>query len=206
MAKLFDADGNVVEAALPEEVSAAVSAAVAAKETEFTGKLTEAEKKIQEKDAALAARAGEFGQFRELHKDVVAKLGEAERQIYENQLAQKKEADERAAREKAAHEATVKSVIKAKAGTNAALETKMNEMWPLIGIEATTPEQIEQKVAMVLGAIGSTQPDLVASVAGFTGSHVPPVKVQKDGESFADTERGKQGAAELGLNLGGDKK
>lgn len=206
MAKLFDAEGNPVEAFLPEEHTAGISAAVTAKETEFNSTKVELEKKLGEKDQALAARAIEFGQFRTLHADVVAKLSDSEKIIYENQLAQKKDADDRAAKEKATHEATVNAAIKNKAGSNAALETKMKEMWSVVGIEATTPEQIEQKTAMVLGAIGATQPDLVASVAGFNGSHIPPVKAAKEGETFADTERGKAAANDLGLILEVPKK
>lgn len=206
MAKLFDAEGNPVEAFLPEEHTAGITAAVTAKEAEFGTKLTDAEKKIQEKEAALAARAAEFGQFRKLNEETLAKLSEAERTIYQNQLLAKEEADKRIATEKAQHEAAVDAIIAKKAGDNTALKTKMKEMWSVIAVEATTPEQMEQKTAMILGAIGSTQPDLVASVAGFTGSHVPPVKVQKEGESFADTERGKAGAAELGLTLEPPKK
>ncbi len=38
-----------------------------------------------------------------------------------------------------------------------------------------TPEQIEQKTMMILGAIGTTQPDLIATVNGFQGgTFVPP--------------------------------
>lgn len=201
MGKFFDKDGNEVEAFTADEHNAGITQAVAAKETEFGTKLTEAEKKLAEKDAALAARASEFGQFRKLNEETLAKLSEAERALYDNQLAAKKAEDERVAREKAAQDAAIDAAIKRKAGENTALQTKMKEMWSVIGVEAITPEQIEQKTAMVLGAIGSTQPDLVASVPGFNGSHLPPQKQQKEGESFADTERGKAAANELGLKI-----
>lgn len=201
MGKFFDKDGNEVEAFTTDEHAAGITQAVTARETEFGAKLTDAEKKIAEKDAALAARAAEFGQFRKLNEETLAKLSEAERTIYQNQLLAKEESDSRAAKEKDAQEKAIDAAIKQKAGNNTALQARMKEMWTVVGVEATTPEQIEQKTAMVLGAIGATQPDLVASLPGFSGSHLPPQKQQKEGESFADTDRGKAAGAELGLKL-----
>jgi hypothetical protein len=83
----------------------------------------------------------------------------------------------------------------------------MSEMYDLIGIKAQTPEQIEAKVLMTLGAIGTSTPDLVASVNGFSGgSYAPPVVPGNDGKSFADSDAGKAGANELGLTLEVPKK
>lgn len=163
---------------------------------EVTGKLTAAEQ-------AAAVRAGEFSQFRRLSEEQVKQLSEKDATIYNNQKVIAEGIEREAAAKKAATETLVNTAIKAKAGNDAKLADRMKELWPLIGIEANTPEEIENKTKMVLGAISTTQPDLVASVQGFSGGMFEPPKPagQKDGESFADTERGKQGAAELGLIL-----
>lgn len=202
MAKLYDAEGIEVEAFLPDEVTAKVNEAVTTKETEFTtvkkgleGELTEAKK-------ALGSRANEFAQFRKLNDDAVAKLSEAERLIYENQLALKEEREKNTVAEKARMDATVDSALRAKAGTDEKLFGKMKDMWSIIGIDAQTPEAIENKTKMILGAISSTEPDLVASVAGFSSGSWTPPEVKKEGEkSYADTEAGKAAANALGLKL-----
>ena len=204
MAKLYDADSTEVEAFLPEEVEAKVSEAVKAKETEYATKLKEKEDKIAEQGKALGERANQFATFRKLNDDVVAKLSEAERTIYENGLALSKEQEERKATEKRNQEALVETAIRGKAGTDEKLFAKMKDMWGVINIEAVTPEQIEQKTKMILGAINQTEPDLLASVAGFSnGSYMPPkTGDEKEGEkTFADTEKGKKLADELGLKL-----
>lgn len=209
--KVQNDDGQEVEVYTADEVQAqtaiAVATAVAAKETEFgavktelEGKLTDAEKRAQE-------RAGEFAQFRKLSEEDKAKLTVAERTIYENGLALDEANKARVAGETAALTERVNGVIKSKAGDNVKLTEKMKEIWPLITIEATTPEQIEAKAQMVLGAISTTTPDLLASVAGFGGgSYQPPVVVAKEGETFADTSAGKGLANDLGLTLEPPKK
>ena len=77
-------------------------------------------------------------------------------------------------------------------------------MWSIIGIDAVTPEQMDSKTKMILGAISQTEPDLLASVSGFSnGSFEPPVdkNASKTDGSFADTDKGKAIAADLGLTL-----
>lgn len=204
MATFKDADGNDVEipdANLEAYIAPKVSEAVTAKEKEFGTVKTDLEAKLGDANTRLKERSGEFAQFRKLSDESIAKLGIAEKTIYENGLALEEERQKRITLETTTRENAVKSVIKSKAGTNDKLEAKMLEMWPLLGIEAATAEQMEQKANMILGAISQSTPDLVASVASFSGSHIPPVKQQKDGESFADTERGKAAAAELGFAL-----
>lgn len=204
---LYDDKGAIVEGAmLPDEVTARVTEAVTAKETEFSGVKTELEGKIAEKDKALGARANEFAQFRKLTDEAYAKLDDVSKQLYENQLAQNTEREKRAEDEKVAHAATVDSFLKTKAGTDEKLFSKMKEMWAIVGIEANNPEQMEQKAKMILGAIGTTEPDLLASIGGLNGGVFAPGQSGGDRtverkESFADTEKGKAGAAELGLPI-----
>lgn len=209
--KVQNDDGQEVEVYTADEVKtqadAAVATAVAAKETEFSvvkteleGKLTDAEKRAQE-------RSGEFAQFRKMSDEDKAKLTVAERTIYENGLALAQANEARVVADTAALTERVNGVIKSKAGDNVKLSEKMKEMWPLITIEATTPEQIEAKAQMVLGAISSTVPDLLANVSGFNGgSYLPPQPEKKEGETFADTAAGKGLAGELGLTIESPKK
>lgn len=104
-------DGAEIEVYTADEVQAREAAAVAAKETEFgvertklTGKLTDAEKRAQE-------RAGEFAQFRKLSEEDKAKLSVAERTIYENTEALAKSEEARVAAETASAKALVTTAI-----------------------------------------------------------------------------------------------
>lgn len=205
--KITQDDGTEVEVFTADEVAAQVTAAAKAKEDEFLPKLTQTETERDEARKALGERAGEFAQFRKLSDEAVAKLGVAERTIYENGLALQEAQEKNKKLESEKAQAMVDSALKAKAGNDTKLFDKMKELWNVIGVEATTPEQIEQKTLMVLGAIGTTQPDLLASVQGFQGgSYTPPVEKKEGETSFADTEAGKTGAAELGLTLEVPKK
>lgn len=200
--KIENEAGEEIEVYTAEEVTARETAAREAAVGEYKPKLDEVTGKLSEAEKRAAERAGEFKEFRKLREEDVAKLSEAERTIYENGL-RLKEADDARVKDAADRQtAAVTAAIKAKAGDNAKLAEKMTELWPLFGIEANTPEQIEAKTMMVLGAISTTTPDLVASVNGFGGgSYAPPAPAVKEGESFADTDAGKAAAAELGLVL-----
>lgn len=202
MPKMIEGEnGEEVEVYTADEVQAREAAAVAAKETEFgvertelTGKLTEAEKRAAE-------RAGEFAQFRKLSEEDKAKLSAAERTIYENTEALEAERAKRVEAETASQKNLVATAIKAKAGSNAKLEEEMTKAWELVTVEAITPEQVELKAQMVLGMLSVSSPDLVAQANGFNGTFTPPAPQQKEGESFADTEAGKNLAKDLGLDL-----
>jgi len=209
MAKLYDSEGAEVEALLPEEVDAKVKEATTAKETEFNATKKTLEEELAGAKKSLSERANQFATFRKLNDETVAKLDESQRTIYENGLALSKINEDRIAAEKVAREASVDIAIRAKAGTDEKLVTKMKDMWVVLGIEANTPEQIENKTKMILGAISQTEPDLLASVAGFSnGSYAPPEVpgAKKEDQGFGDTEKGKAGAAFLGLKLEPDTK
>ena len=210
MAKLYDTEGNEVEAFLPDELNSKVSEAVKAKENEFVPKIKELEIELGGARKALGERAEQFSQFRKLNDEQKAKLTEVERINYENTLSLNKQQEERVALEKKNKETMVETVIRSKAGSDEKLVAKMKDMWQIIGIDANTPEQMEQKSKMILGAISQTEPDLLASVAGFSnGSYNPPVAPgtkKEEEKTFADTEKGKAIASELGLKLEADKK
>ncbi len=193
-------DGKELEVYTAEEVQAKVEEVSKSKEQVET-ELTEAKK-------ALNERAGQFAQFRKLNDDTVAKLSAAERTIYENGLALEEARVARETSEKKIQESMVDNAIRAKAGSDEKLYTKMKDMWSIIGIEANTQEAIENKTKMVLGAISTTEPDLLASVSGFSGgAWTPePQKTTSDEKSFADTDAGKKIANELGLKLSTDNK
>jgi hypothetical protein len=202
MAKFYDAEGAEVEAFLPDEVNAKVTEAVTAKESEFGKTKAEIEKERDEARTALNERTGEFKQFRKLNEDVVAKLSIAEKAIYDNQLFQKEQEDKRIADDLKNREMMRDNAIRAKVGSDEKLFGKVKDMYAVIGLEANTPEDINKKVLASLGALGQVEPDLIATVNGFSSGSFEPPQVRTDDEkSFADSEKGKRGAAELGLKL-----
>lgn len=206
--KIEGEDGKEIEVYTADEVAAASTAAATAKEAEFTPKLTAAEGEKTRLEGLLKDRAAEFAGFRKLSDDQVAKLDEKDRVIYENQIELQKEREKGVESAKKTREATISSKIREKVGTDETLFNKVKEMYEVINIEDATPEQVEVRVAAALGALSTTSPDLLAKVAGFGGgTFAPPViKQEGDGKSFADSEAGKAGAAELGLVLETPKK
>lgn len=197
-----ETSGEEVEVYTADEVEAAKTEAVTAKETELNPRIKTLEEELTGAKTALGQRANEFAQFRKLNDEQVAKLTETERQLYENGLVLEQERQKRITAEETTRTATVDGVIKVKSNGNQALADKMKEMWAVIDIDANTPEQIEAKATMVLGALSTTVPDLVAAANAFMGgSYTPPVTKPKEGETFADSPEGKAAAAELGLTL-----
>lgn len=211
MIKHLTEEGTEIEVFTAEEVKAQIAdesaKAVKAKETEFGTVRTGLETELADAKKALGERAGEFKQFRELHKDVVDKLTVAERTIYENQKLAADNETKRIADDKKRQDAAVDSALRSKAGTDEKLFTKMKETWGVINVNAATPEEVDRKIMMVLGAIQTTQPDLLANVTGFSGGYMPPRAGGSDDKTpFAETERGKAAAAELGLTFDEKKK
>ena len=210
MSKAFDADGNEIEIYTADEHTAAITAEVekTKKEVEgiYTPKLSALETELGGAKKALDDRAGEFKQFRKLNEETINKLSIAEKTIYDNQLHQEEERVARETEAKTRLENSIDASIRATSGADEKLFTKMKDMWKVIGVNAVTPEEIETKKKMVLGAISQTEPNLVASVAGFSGGYKPPVTEKKEGESFADTDQGKGLASLIGLKLEADKK
>lgn len=207
MIKHTNEDGTEVEVYTAEEVQARETAAVTAKEAEFGTIKTKLETDLADVTKALNERTGEFKQFRKLNDEAVAKLSVAERTIYENGLIMQEERERNAKTEADRKTALVDSALRARAGTDDKLFQKLKDTYSIIGIEANTPEEVEKKVLMTLGALQTTQPDLVATVVGFSsGGFLPPNQQQEEQKSFADSERGKAGAAELGLMTEAPKK
>lgn len=202
MSKAFDKDGNEIDVYTLDEFQAGVAAETTKIKGEYDPKVKGLETELSEAKTALTARAGEFAQFRKLSDEAVAKLDVAQRTIYENGLAlqEEKEKNKKADDERVA--GLVDSAIKAKAGGDEKLAVKMKNLWDIIGIDARTPEDIENKTKMVVGAIGSTEPDLVAKVAGFSiGSFAPPGEKNEEEKNFADTAQGQRGMEEIGLKI-----
>lgn len=205
MAELYDKDGAVVEGAmLPDEVMAKVTEAVTAKETEFNGIKTTLETELDGTKKRLAERSSEFAHFRKLSEDDKKKLSTLELQLYENQEVQENERVAREAQAKEQHEKNVESFIRTKSGTDEKLFAKMKEMWGVFGVNAVTPEEMEQKSKMIIGAIGNSEPDLLASIGGINGAALAPGQGQngqkeekKDG--FGTTDAGKGLASDIGI-------
>ena len=205
--KILAADGETeIEVFTADEVQAKADEAAAAAEAKLKPDLEKATGEVTRLDGLLKSRAKEFAGFRELNEEQVAKLDEKDRIIYENQKAIKASEDARIADTQAAQKAQIAAAIEAKAGGNTKLAEKMTSMWDIITVDAKTPQEIEAKLLMVLGAISTTAPDLLATVAGFSGgSYVPPKTTGGDGKSFADTPEGQAFAKSIGLDLEGKK-
>lgn len=200
MRKITDEDtGEEIEVYTAAEVQAEKDTAIAAKEAEFAPIKTKLETDLGEARTSLSARAGEFAQFRKLSDEQIKKLDEKDRIIYENGLALQQEREKSANTEKARIDGLVEATLRGKAGTDEKLFTKMKSMWDVIGIEATTPEAAEAKAKMIIGAIGATEPDLVASLGSFSGGFQPPAAKKEEEKSYADSDQGKAAANELGL-------
>jgi hypothetical protein len=204
--KITNDEGIEVEVYTAEEVTAretvAVTTAVKAKEEEFGKTKAQLDSELTEAKKALGDRTSEFGKFRKLNDETVAKLTVAERTIYENQkfMADAKEKEE--ATKKTAIEKQIDATIRAKVGTDDKLFAKVKDMYSVIGIEANTPEEISRKTLTALGALQTTEPDMVAAALGANGgSFAPPGEKKEEEKSFADTEKGKAGAEFLGLKL-----
>lgn len=200
--KILAEDGvTEVEVYTVDEMKAQIETAVKAKETEFGKTKEQIEKELGETKKALHERTGEFKQFRKLNDDTVAKLTVAERTIYENSLRLEEANQAREKSEADNKEKTIDSIIRGKVGTDEKVITKVKEMYKIIGLNDGSPQEIEARTLAAIGALGTTTPDLVTGIISFNGSYAPPT-TKKDGEaSFADSERGKKGANELGLIL-----
>ena len=209
--KIEGENGEEVEVFTADEVAAKVKETETTVTTKLQGDFTktkaELDKELSDAKKALGERAGEFKNFRKLNDEVIEKLSVAERTIYENQAAMAADREKREAAEKTAREKQVEAVIRSKVGTDDKLFGKVKDMYSIIGIEANTPEEMEKKTLAALGALQTTEPDLVAAALGVNGgSWAPPTMKKDEDKSFADTDRGRLGAKELGLELEPKKK
>lgn len=197
--KFKQEDGTEIDVFTAEEVTAREAAVRTAVEGEYKPQLTEAQQKLNEANIAAAKRAEEFGQFRKLSDEQVAKLDEAQRIVYQNGLLLQQERDKNAEATKVARETSISAAIRTRVGTDQKVFDKVRSMYDLVTLADQSPEQIAARVAAAVGALGQTEPDLLASI-GLTasGGYQPPQQQQGD-KTFADSEAGKAGAAALGL-------
>lgn len=198
MSQKVEIDGAEVEVYTADEVTARETAARDAAAGEWKPKYEQTTAELAEARKALGNRAEEFSQFRKMSDEQKAKLTEQDRVIYENQLALNAEREKNVASEKVQKEAAVTSAIRSKVGSDEKLFAKVKGMYDVLGLDGNTPEQIASKVAAAIGALGGTEPDLLAA-AGFSVGGFEPPKQGNDKASFADSEGGKGLAAALGL-------
>lgn len=199
--KIFNDSGEEIEVYTADEVEALKSDAIKAKEEEFGTTLTAKETELAEAKKALGERAGEFKQFRKLTDDTVAKLGLAEQTIYANQLAMEEMRLANEENVKKSVENSVDTAIRARVGSDDKLYTKVKEVYSVLGIRASTNDEITSKVNMAIGAIGISEPDLMTSLGFSGGSFQPAGEKTEETKSYADTEAGKSLAANIGLKL-----
>lgn len=206
MSQKIEIDGVETEVYTTEEVQAREAATRTTVEGEFAPKLQEqvdlrtaAEKRADEKATQLSQQRTTF---EKLSEEQLTKLSDAERIIYNNQKLMAESSEREIASAKTAKENAISAAIRAKVGTDQKLFDKTKDMYSLLGLDDSSPEAIATRVTAALGALGSTEPDLLASAGFMGGSFAPPVQVKKAGEpTFADSEEGKAGAAELGIIL-----
>lgn len=209
MSQKVEINGEEVEVYTAAERDAAVAEARTTVEGEWKPKLTTAEQEIVRVNGLLEQRAKEFAGardgFQKLSDDQKSKLTAAELTIYHNQelLAERdKTITENNQRTK---DSSIDAAIRARVGADQTLFTKVKEMYGIINLEDLTPEQVAIRVNASLGAIGQTSPDLLAT-AGFGGGNFEPPRRDTGKESFADTERGREIAATLGIIIEVPKK
>jgi hypothetical protein len=199
MVRKVEIDGAEVEVYTADDVKATVEAAVGE-----VKKQSQAE--IDRINGILEQRTAEFTKaqkgFQKLTDEQVGKLSDAERVIYQNQLAMQEKDQLLSEADEKTYKASVDAAIRARVGKNDALFEKVKGMYDLVQLEDVTPEQMNGRVAAALGAVSAQQPDLLAAAGFSTGSFEPP-KGGNDAEknTFADSDRGKQGADELGLKI-----
>ncbi len=199
-------EGQEIEVYTADEVQAREAAAATAKENEYKPKLEQATGEVSRLNGIINERAEEFRQFRKLSDEDKAKLSAAERTIYENQEALESERQKNVAAEKARIESARDAAIRKRTGNDDKLFDKVKQAYEVINIEATTPEAIEHRTAMAIGAITSVEPDLVGQLGAFGGgSHAPGGdqggKDGKKDEGFGATPAGKAFADDLGLQI-----
>lgn len=208
MSHKVELNGEEVEVFTADEVAARETAARAAVTGELTPKLTEAQKEVERVSGLLNARTAEFGQFRKLSDDQVAKLNVTELALYENQklLAEANEKNTTATAD--AHKKAVEAAIRAKVGTNEDLFKKVSDMYTIVTLDDSTPEALARRVSAALGALGTTEPDLLAAAGFVPNSSFEPVKPANEtaDEGFGATPAGKAFADELGLIIEAPKK
>lgn len=206
MSQKIDIDGVETEVFTEAEVAARETAAKAAVEGQYKPQLEDLTGKLTAAEQAAAARAVEFGQFRKLTEDQVKQLSEKDAIIYANQLALEEERKKNATAAETTKKSNIDAAIRAQVGTDQKVFDEAKKMYELIGIEDNSPEGIATRVKAAIGALGTTAPDLLAAAGFAGGSFEPPKPAQQGDKSFADTEQGKQGAAELGIIIEAPKK
>ncbi len=192
-------NGEMVEVYTAEEHTAAVDAAKVAVEGEWKPKVDTLTKDLTEAQRAAAVRSGEFKEFRKLSEEQVEKLSEAQKTIYQNTLLLAEKDAKLAEGAKTSRESAVTAAIRAKV-SDEKIAAEVRKMYDIIGLDDATPEGIVARTNAALGALNTTQPDLLASI-GFSGGSFQPPQKESDKESFADTDAGKGLAKELGLEI-----
>lgn len=192
-------NGEKVQVYIAAEHTAGVDAAKAAAEGEWKPKLTTAEADLKAAKEAAAQRSAEFGAFRKLSEEQVKQLSEKDGIIYRNQELLEKNRTDAEAAAKVSRDNAIAAAIRSKVGTNEKLYTETRKMYDLLGMDDNSADGITKRATAALGALGSTEPDLLASAGFAGGSYAPPVAPSPSGNSFADTDNGKALAKELGL-------
>lgn len=195
-------NGEQVDVYTAAERQADIDAAKAQVENEWKPKLETAEQERARLDGLLTQRsrelAGQDAKFKRLSDEQVAKLDEKDRIIYQNQVDLATERENVAKTNKTIHDSAVDTAIRARTGSNEEVFNKVKGMYALIQLEDLTPEQIAIRVNAAVGAVGTTERDLLAS-AGFGGGGFEAPVANDD--KTAITSRQQEIAKGLGIAL-----
>ena len=199
MAQKFEVDGKEVEFYSADDLAAAKTAV----EGEWKPKVDELTGKLEKAISDGRSKSKSITDFKELTDAQYAKLGEAEQTIYDNQKLIADQGKIISAADQKAYDSARAGVISKVANGNKDLVEKITAMYDLVGLEDDTPEKMEIRARAARGALGETQPDLLNSLGFVGGGWAPkPKEDTSDGKkTFADTDAGKAGAAELGLKI-----
>ena len=199
MVHKVEINGEQVEVYTAAERQADIDAAKAEVEGQYKPKLTAAETEAQRLSGLLDTRSREFEgartEFKRLTDEQKGKLSATELALYQNQEVLATERESAAKTYKAIHDSAVDVAIRARTGSNEEVFKKVKEMYALINLEDLTPEQIATRVNAAVGAIGTTERDLLAG-AGFAGGGFEAPSAAEDTKAITPKQ------AEIAKNLG----
>lgn len=189
MAELYNADGELVEGALtPDEIQAI--------KDEKDALASEAAA-IKERLSKLEAKDMNFRKLEQMTEEEKAKLSDKEKELMLRQEALETQQKEFTSKQ---IESSKNHVLTMLVGDDEETRAKVLKNYDRIKDEATSLEEISIKMneaySMTIGTQNIANPLSVAM--GFNGGQAP----KKESTRFADTERGKAIAKELGLPSG----
>lgn len=185
----YDEEGNIVEGALSPDEAKALREENEARTREI--------EETKQRLAKLENKDFNFRKLENMTQEEIAKLSARELEVQKQMEALQEKTHEFTQKQ---IDAAKKSALSKLAGADQELQTRILSNYDRIKDEAVTEEEITNKMieayTLTTGSGPSVNP--LAQAMGFSGMGLPPTEQDK---SFADTERGKELAASLGMNI-----